>query len=170
MRSVTGFLLLLLSRVHEVKLWLPIQESIYQQVKIMPLLECFQINSTGDTNHFAQEQMQIKNQYLTLQLQFLRISTTLCVFIKQEFLPATQKSRNSVDALDYNYIAHGFNTFSAKHLLSEDCKRLVLGDSWKIVVFICLLVLLGRFHKEVRHRNVQNRLHLAFRSLVFQRS
>lgn len=88
-------------------------------------------------------------------------------FLKQEFLPATRKSRNAVIALDYNYTAHGFDTFSAKQLLSEDFKRLVLGDSWKILVFICLLVLLGRFHKEVRYRNVHNWLYLAFRSLMF---
>lgn len=62
-------------------------------------------------------QIEFRNQYLILQLLFLRISRIFpCIFLKLKFLCATQKNGKIVIALDYNDAAHFLVLFQ-----QDDC-------------------------------------------------
>lgn len=87
-------------------------------------------------------QIEFRNQYLILQLSFLRISTIFpCIFLKLKFLCATQKNRKIVIALDYNDAAHFLVLFQQDNCFLEigfffkDC---YLGDPSE--KYLCLYV------------------------------
>lgn len=80
-------------------------------------------------------QIEFRNQYLILQLLFLRISTIFPgIFLKLKFLCATQKNRKIVIALDYNDAAHFLVLFQ-----QDNCFLEIVFFFLKIVTWVTRL-------------------------------
>lgn len=96
------------TKVRKVTLWLPVWESISQQLKIMPLEECAQINSVAPRASLVRSmQTKIGNQYLTSQVQSLRMSVIFSCYILEAQISVCCSEQEDV-VLDCSYTSHFF--------------------------------------------------------------
>lgn len=105
----------------------------------MPLVECVQINSVTPRDSLVRSmQTKIGNQYLTLQVQLLRMCVAFsCYILKARISLCCSEEQEGV-VLDCSYVSCFFSPFSSKKtLLSEGVfKDWYLDDVYKR--YLCL--------------------------------